>query len=77
MKPVRAAAVPKAQAKKDFPEIDFHKSIIIGDSLSDMEFGRTAGMKTVFISSEEKIDERIDFNFKSLPFFNYSLTKLV
>ena len=76
--PTRKPAIGMAlQAKKDFPEIDFHKSIIIGDSLSDMEFGRTAGMKTVFISSEEKIDERIDFNFKSLPFFSYSLTKLV
>jgi hypothetical protein len=43
--------------------------------MSDMEFGRTAGMKTVFISAEEKKDERIDFNFKSLSFFNYALTK--
>jgi histidinol-phosphate phosphatase family protein len=53
-------------AKSDFPEIDFSKSIIIGDSMSDMEFGRTAGMTTVFISEKDKEDERVNFNFRSL-----------
>jgi histidinol-phosphate phosphatase family protein len=53
-------------AKQDFPEIDFNKSIIAGDSISDMEFGRNMGMKTIFISDENKIDEKIDFNFRSL-----------
>ena len=38
------------QAKKDFPEIDFTKSIMVGDSMSDMEFGKAAGMKTVLIT---------------------------
>ncbi len=41
------------EAKKDFPEIDFSKSIMVGDSLSDMEFGKTAGMKTIFISQKK------------------------
>src|SRR5690606_17068458 len=27
------------QAKQDFPEIDFRKSIMVGNSLTDMEFG--------------------------------------
>ena len=40
------------EAKKDFPEIEFSKSIMLGDSLIDMEFGRRAGMVTVF--SEQK-----------------------
>ena len=53
-------------AKKDFPEIDFSKSIIAGDSMSDMEFGRNIGMKTIFISDKNKTDEKIDFNFSSL-----------
>ena len=57
------------QAQKDFPEIDFSKSIIVGDSLSDMEFGRNAGMKTAFISEEKKKDERIDMQFSSLSEF--------
>lgn len=38
-------------AKKDFPHIDFKKSIIIGNKLSDMEFGRNAGMHTVFVAT--------------------------
>jgi hypothetical protein len=31
-----------------------------------MEFGRNTGMKTIFISDENKTDEKIDFNFSSL-----------
>ena len=38
------------KAKKDFPEIDFKKSIMVGDSISDMEFGRALGMFNVFIT---------------------------
>jgi D-glycero-D-manno-heptose 1,7-bisphosphate phosphatase len=37
-------------AKKEFPTVDFKKSIMVGDSDSDIEFGRKLGMKTVFIS---------------------------
>jgi histidinol-phosphate phosphatase family protein len=61
------------QAQKDFPEIDFSKSIIAGDSLSDMEFGKKAGMKTIFISEEKKKDDRIDLHFRSLIEFAHSL----
>lgn len=62
------------QAQKDFPGIDFNKSIIVGDSMSDMEFGRNAGMKTVYINNEPKEDPRIDFNFKSLIYFAHTLS---
>jgi histidinol-phosphate phosphatase family protein len=37
------------QAKQDFPEIDFNKSIMVGDSNSDIEFGENLGMVTVFV----------------------------
>jgi histidinol-phosphate phosphatase family protein len=60
-------------AKQDFPEIDFSKSIIVGDSISDMEFGRALGMKTVFISEKNRADEKIDFNFRSLQEFSQAL----
>jgi len=60
-------------AKADFPAIDFNKSIIIGDSLSDMEFGRGVGMKTVYISENDMNDERVDFNFRSLNDFVINL----
>lgn len=38
-------------AQKIFPKIDFSKSIMVGDSSSDMEFARNAGMKAVFCST--------------------------
>ncbi len=62
------------QAKTDFPEIDFTKSIIVGDSLSDMEFGRSLGLKTVFISDKKTDNSTIDFNFKSLIEFSNTLS---
>lgn len=40
------------QAQLDFPMIDFEKSIILGDSASDMEFGKRLGMKTVFVTTK-------------------------
>jgi len=50
------------RAKKDFVEIDFSKSIMVGDSISDMQFGRNAGMVTVFVGDSNKIAET-DKNF--------------
>lgn len=37
------------QARTDFGDIDFKKAIMVGDSESDIEFGKRLGMKTVFI----------------------------
>jgi histidinol-phosphate phosphatase family protein len=39
------------QARKRFPEIRFRQSVMVGDSLSDMIFGKRVGMKTVFLSA--------------------------
>ena len=73
--PTRKPGIGMAlQAKKDFPVIDFEKSLIVGDSLSDMEFGRNAGMKTVYVSEQEKNDERIDFRVSSLIEFANALS---
>jgi len=61
--PMRKPEIGMAlQAKIDFPEIDFSKSIMVGDSMSDMEFGKKAGMKTVFITHGKNIgsNETID-----------------
>ncbi len=41
------------QAQRDFPDIDFKQSVMIGDSMSDMQFGRNLGMFTIWISSDE------------------------
>lgn len=54
------------KAKEDISTINFEESIMIGDSMSDMEFGRNAGMKTIYISEEITENDKIDFNFKSL-----------
>lgn len=40
------------KAKQDFPEIEFSKSVIIGNSQRDMEFGKTMGMKCIFVGNE-------------------------
>lgn len=58
------------QAQNDFPEIDFAKSIIVGDSISDMQFGRNAGMFTVLVSDKTELDITesllVDYHISSL-----------
>ena len=50
-------------AKNDFPEIDFSKSIIVGDSRTDIDFGKKLGFITVFInSSKKKFNSLYDFS---------------
>jgi D-glycero-D-manno-heptose 1,7-bisphosphate phosphatase len=39
------------QAKSDSTSIDLNKSIIVGNRLSDMQFGRNAGMFTVYLQT--------------------------
>jgi len=40
------------QAKEDFPEIDFQRSVMVGNSVSDMEFGKRLAMHTVFLTTK-------------------------
>ena len=65
------------QAKNDFPAIDFSKSIMVGNKLSDMHFGRNTGMFTVYISTTNPNQELphpdIDMAFPSLIEFARSL----
>lgn len=49
------------QAKSDFPEIDFKKSIMVGDDVSDMEFGNRLGMKTILINNFKDKDGLLEF----------------
>lgn len=45
------------EARNDFAEIDFKKSIMVGDSLSDMQMGKRVGMLTVHVNSGNSIKE--------------------
>ena len=54
--PLRKPGIGMAlQAKAQFPEIDFSRSLMIGDSVSDLEFGRTAGMLTMYVYHDERL----------------------
>ena len=65
------------QAKKDFPQIDFSKSIMVGNKLTDMQFARKAGMHAVFIASTNPEivfpHELIDARYNSLFEFAVAL----
>jgi D-glycero-D-manno-heptose 1,7-bisphosphate phosphatase len=40
------------QVLRDFPELVAHEGIVIGDSLSDIEFARNLGLPSIFIQGE-------------------------
>lgn len=62
------------QAKLDFPEIDFTKSIMVGNTLSDMQFGRNLNLAgNIFLTTTrhevDVTDCRIDQHFPTLLHF--------
>lgn len=61
------------KAKAMFPEIDFSKSVMVGDSPGDMEFGKKLGMVTVFIGPDHAGVGNTDYFFDSLLAFARSL----
>lgn len=65
------------QAKKDFNNINFNKSFMIGNKLSDMQFGRNVGIGTVFLSTTNPEimfpNDAIDFRFNNLIDFAKAL----
>ena len=76
--PIRKPNVGMAfKAIRRFPEIDLSRSIMIGNNISDMEFGRTAGMYTVFLKTTipdiELPHPAIDLAFNSLSEFAKAL----
>lgn len=62
-------------SKKDFYDINFNKSFMVGDQFSDVEFGHRLGMKTVLITSKKKItgSQVPHYTFKSLLDFSKSI----
>ncbi|MDQ6813366.1 MAG: HAD-IIIA family hydrolase [Bacteroidota bacterium] len=61
------------QAQKDFPNIAFSKSIMVGNKLSDMTFGKNAGMYTIYVDTTNpevpSPNPLIDFRYQNLPSF--------
>ena len=54
------------QAKQDFPSIDFKKSLMIGDSESDIEFGMNLEMKTIMLKTDRNQTSKADYIFENL-----------
>jgi D-glycero-D-manno-heptose 1,7-bisphosphate phosphatase len=67
------------QAQQDFKHINFSKSIMVGNNISDMNFGRNAGMHTAFVKTTHPAVElphpAIDKAYNSLLNFAEALTK--
>jgi len=56
-------------AKMEFPEIDFKRCVMVGDTDTDIEFGKNLGMKTVRIKTEEPINLAADITVTGLDEF--------
>jgi histidinol-phosphate phosphatase family protein len=68
------------QAKALYPEVDFFKSIMVGNRPSDMAFGKNAGMHTVFVATTHPQTEdphpQIDLRYNNLLEFAQAVTDL-
>jgi HAD superfamily hydrolase (TIGR01662 family) len=65
------------EAQQDFPDIAMNRSLIVGNNISDMEFGRNAGMHTVFVKTTHPQQPlphpAIDLAVENLPDFAKAL----
>ncbi|RYZ56221.1 MAG: HAD-IIIA family hydrolase [Sphingobacteriales bacterium] len=65
------------QAKEDFPMIDFKRSVMVGNAVSDMEFGKRLAMHTVFLTTKhepfELPHDLIDEQYPSLQAWAHTL----
>jgi histidinol phosphatase-like enzyme len=65
------------QAKKDFTAIDLSRTIMIGNKMSDMQFGRNAGTFTIYLKTTHPDQTLphpdIDLSFDSLLDFAKAL----
>ena len=68
-----------AKAKRQFPEICFSKSVMIGDTMSDMLFAKRLKMKSVYIGTAEDYDKErwylVDYRFLELKDFTKYITQ--
>lgn len=61
------------RARKQFPSISFKRSVIVGDTFSDILFGHRLGMVTVLIGNDKDVVSKcsgiLDFSFPDLISF--------
>lgn len=59
------------QAQREFPEVDFARSVMVGDNVTDMLFAQKARMRAVYISKNNPVPEAVrditDLVLESLP----------
>lgn len=57
-------------AKQDFPAIEFTRSIMVGNNITDLIFGRSLNMKTILLTTTQPVENvdpgLYDFYFPSL-----------
>lgn len=53
-------------AQFDFPDIEFEKSLMIGDSEGDIEFGTKLGMKTIMLRNSRNLSSKANYIFENL-----------
>lgn len=66
------------QAQRDFPDIDFSHSVMVGDSLTDIQFAQNAGVRAVHVGAIrhpefEEIQKITPLHYDSLFEFAQSL----
>jgi len=61
------------KAKRQFSEICFSKSVMVGDTMSDMLFAKRLKMKSVFVGLDSDFDSEmsflVDYRFANLQEF--------
>lgn len=62
-------------AQRQFKSVDFRKSVMVGDSDSDIVFGKNLGMKTVRIKTIEPVGVDADFSCSALVEFLQKIKK--
>lgn len=60
------------QAQADFPAVSFTRAVMVGDSISDIQFGQQLGMRTVLIDTKE--DEKEQWTLAKAAGLNPDLT---
>ena len=65
------------RARHEFPDVVLRNSVMVGDTESDMLFGRRAGMTTVLVGDEAEVASRfpnlVDYCYKDLITYARSL----